>query len=503
MKNRIILIALAGIFVFASCEKAEKQSVIEDIDGQPVLYAKLPQKSAAVAPSSKTALADDWSVSWIAGDRLTVFNAGAGESTYSDNCRFLLSGTPSAGKFVKDESESSKALIDGKDSYDWFVCCPWMQYGSKPGVTKGYTVAVTPQQVGYNSSNHIAGFDIMAGKALGVAAGTAPSVALHHLGTLLKFTITNKTGEAAAITGLKLDATAGGTYITGSFTLDWGDASHEPALDPSQMGSSKAYTSTLTVVKNTGTAESPSYVTTDETIANGESVDLYMVVAPFTIPAAGKIILTIYGSLGELELSKTMPAAISFEAGKYNTANLDYTKPEQSQEYVVFTETFAVNSVKTADIPSYQKAGLSTAVAAHKDDYTYSVNGNASIQASTAATYIASNYAACGVEPAYVRLPATTNDSFLAISNITVEANTGYTFEYNKVKGGGTSKTMFGWRQHGTSAWNYLNETTGEGTISQDFTTGEFTTIDIMVKSPSEGSHTPYTSVDYFRLIRK
>lgn len=480
MKKTLILVCTAIIALLSlySCDK----------------NAQMDQKTSAPAPAlyaydatSKTTLGTDWSVSWDSADALTVFNAAAGSTTYSDNCRFLIDGTPSDGKFIKDASQTDKSLIDGESSYDWYACSPWMEFGANPGGTKGYTINRTPIQDGYNSTAHITASDIMAGTAFGVADGTTPSIALHHVGALMKFTVTNNTGEDAEITGLTLDATAGGSYITGSFTLNWGDSSTKPTLDATQMGSAKAYTCALSVTNATA-------------IANGASVDLYMVVAPFTIPAGEKIKLTISGSLGDIEMEKTMASAISFAAGTYNTANLSYTKPE----YVVFTETFGANSVATANVPSYGKAGLTTAVASHAADYAYSVNGNASIQASTAAANIAANYSECGISPAYVRLPATSANSFICIKNITVDANTTYIFRYNKVKGGGVSTTKFGWRDNSVSAWTYVNETTEEGTISQEFTTGDFTKIDIMVQSPSEGgAHTPYTSVDLFKLIKK
>ena len=489
--KRITIIFCTVVALLSSCNKTDIPAPSNE-GPAPAIFA--------YEASTKTQLGSDWSVSWTEKDNLSVFNVAAGGSAFSDNCKFVIDGTPADGKFIKDASETGKSLVSGESAYDWYACYPWMQYGKKPGETTGYTVALKPRQVGYNSNNHIAGYDLMAGTAFGVADGTAPSIALHHVCTLFKFTVTNNTGEAAAITGLKLDASSGSSYITGSFTMNWGDTSTYPSLDPSQMGSSKAYTCDLSVVKNVGTEEAPSYEPIDQTIANGASVDLYMVVAPFTIPAGSKIKLTISGSAGTCELEKTMSSAITFEAGAYNTASLSYTKPE----YVVFTETFAANSVATANVPSYGKAGLTTAVAAHAADYAYSVFGNASIQASTSAANIAARYPDCGITPAYVRLPATVNDSWMCISNITVEANTAYTFKYNKVKGSGASSTTFGWRANGSDTWNYVNETTEEGLISQDFTTGSETKIDIMVKSTKEGgTHSPYTSVDNFKLIRK
>lgn len=105
---------------------------------------------------------------------------------------------------IKDASESTKKLISGKDSYDWYACSPWMQYGANPSGTKGYTVNRTPRQMGYGSTAHLSESDIVAGKALAVPSGTAPELKLYHVCTLLKFTVVNNTGSSVAITSLTL-----------------------------------------------------------------------------------------------------------------------------------------------------------------------------------------------------------------------------------------------------------------------------------------------------------
>ena len=493
MKKTIFLICSATIALLSvySCEKNQ----------QPEQKTKAPAATLfAYDVNTKTTLDADFRVSWDNSDNLTVFNAAAGSSTYSDNCRFLIDGTPSDGKFIKDPSETTKNLIDGESSYDWYACSPYMPYGSKPGVTKGYTIALAPTQNGNNSNAHVTTNDIMAGTAFGVADGSAPSIGLHHVGALMKFTVTNNSGGPATITGLTLDATAGGTYITGSFTMNWGDALTPPSLDPSQMGYAKSYTCALSV-------------SNAEAIANGASVDLYMVVAPFTIPAGEKIKLTITGSQGSVELEKTMGSAISFNAGTYNTTSLSYAPAE----YTIFTETFGANTVTTASVPSYGKAGLTTAVASHASNYSYSVTGNSSFAVvTTNAAKI--NYTAYGdyVEGAAAKLPATSataQNSAIYISGITVEPNTTYIFKYNKSKGTlqGSGEydttTQFRWRVNGDANWTDINPTTAVGTISQEFTTGpETMTIDLGVEATDRnpaGTITYYPALDLFKLIKK
>lgn len=502
MKKTTLLFMAAAIVLSASCAKQDLNQTSSSIP-----LASL----FAFDANSKTILNSDWTVDWNEGDNLTVFNAEAGSTAYSDNCRFLIDGTPSDGKFVKDPKQSSTSLVSGKSAYDWYVCYPWMEFGAKPDATKGYTVATTPQQIGYNSTSHLAGFDLMAGKAYNVAEGTTPSVALHHVCALLKFTVTNNTGEDTPITGLTLDATQGGTYITGSFTMNWGANGENPCLDPTQMGSSKAYTSSLTIKKNTGTEEEPVYVPMDENVANGASVDIYMVVAPFTVASGKTIKLTISGGLGDIVLEKKMTKDITFAAGTYSTANLSYSKPE----YIVFTETFGANTVAKEKVPEYNKSGLTTRIPEHAENYVYSVTGNASFAMSNTTNGRINNpdwiSYLDGAAVKIVATSATTGNSAVYIKGITVEKNTTYIFKYNKTRGKinnteFTTHTLFKYRDASTEPWNTVNETTDAGEIVQEFTTGDYTTLDLGVEATDRigtGTVNYYPAVDLFRLIKK
>ena len=500
MKNAFYIMIMAALVAAVSCQKTEILPS-EKEESQVVLYAN--------ETSSKTLLSADFKVSWRDGDNLTVFNAEAGSSTYSDNCGFTITD-PVNGKFVKDADD--KNLVSGASSYNWYVCYPYMQYASTPGGTKGYTVALAPKQVGYGNNNHVAANDILAGKALAVADGTAPNVRLHHVGTLLKFTVVNNSGKASTITGLSLNASEGGTYIAGSFSMNWGDELVAPALDATQMGSAKSYTCALEIVQNNGTDEVPDYQPIETTVENGESVDLYMVVAPFTIPAGKSIKLTVSGSAGTATLTKTFASEAKFAAGTYNTATLPYEPVN-----VVFTETFGANTVKTENISKYNKAGLTTANEADKADYSYSVTGNASIAAgSTDAGKINNpNYYGTVIEGAAVKLPAgsaTKANSALFISKITVKPHTTYIFKYNKSKGSlsGTGEynttTVFKFRQNGTTSWTLVNSTTEVGTITQEFTTGDYTSLDLGVEATDRnpaGTITYYPALDLYQLIEK
>lgn len=449
--------------------------------------------SAIADNRTKTVLNDDWTVSWCAGDGMSVFNAGAGEkASFSSNCRFLISDVAS-GKFVKDASETSKSLVEGKDVYDWYACSPWMQYGAAPFGTKGYTINRSPQQVGYGSAAHVSESDIMAGKSMSVPSGQAPVLKLNHVCALMKFTVVNNSGSAATINGLTLDATAGGSYITGSFTMDWGDdASELPRLDASKMGSAKAYTCALSVVENVGTESAPEYSAITKTVADGEAVDLYMVVAPFSIPAGGSLKLEISGSEGICTLEKTMSGDISFGAGSYNTATISYSKPEK----ILFTENFGTKAVGAPNINQslYDKSGLSTLYPDDAANYSYGVGENASLQTA------AYTYTVQTTSGAYVRFPKA--NSMLAIKGIALHGSTSLKFLYRK-DSANECITVLSYKFSDASSWTEVGSSAATGVITHEFAieNPEGKTIDIQVKNISQVTELKWPTVDDWRLI--
>ncbi len=506
MKTYFVEILAAALTAasFASCadslntdSRSDGNAVPSDARAGFELFASVPDGfssfasggvSGTASADTKTVLNTDWSVSWSETDAMSVFNAGAGESEYSDNCRFLISDVAS-GKFVKDASETSKSLIGEKEAYDWYACSPWMQYGANPSGTKGYTVNRAPQQVGYGSTSHISESDIMAGKTLAVSSGEPPVLKLNHVCALMKFTVVNNSGAAAAITGLTLDAAAGGSYITGSFTMDWGaDDSELPHLDASVMGSAKAYTCALGIVGNVGTESAPSYSAITETVAVGESVDLYMVVAPFSIPAGGVLSLEISGSEGTCTLEKTMSKSISFTAGSYNTATVSYSNPEK----VLFSENFGTKSIATASVANYDKSGLTTLFSEDSEGYSYAVANNASFQ--TAA------YEGQTTSGAYLRFPK--KSALLAIKGISLHGATSLSFSYRK-DSENECTTVLSWKFSDATSWAVLDSSAETGIITHEFTIAnpDGKTIDLRVQNTSDVKDSKYPALDDWKLV--
>lgn len=282
---------------------------------------------------TRTTLNSDWSVSWINGDALTVFNGANGE--FSKSVKFNINGEPSNGLFKADETQSIN-LLSGREAYDWYVCYPYLKYASNPAGTKGYTISREPKQVGYYSRAHISVDDLMAGKALNVEDGVIPNIPLYHVGALHKITIKNECGVATPITEVIFDASESGTYITGSYTMIYGDASTTPSLDlnPSTMGT-KSYTSTVKIVNKDKTPIST-------VVPVGESIHVYFVTAPFTMSAGKKIVITIKGGEGDIVIEKPFNRDVTFEAGTYNTTTISYreqrTFPPSSESSIVQVE---------------------------------------------------------------------------------------------------------------------------------------------------------------------
>lgn len=485
-KNFIFFIVALVAFLQVSCVKGYNDAGGNEKGNGKETETETEQEEVyllAYETSNRTAIGDDWTVNWTSGDKLSVFNAVAGSNEYSENCKFGIDNEVyvEGSKVCRFKLETGS--LKSGDACDWYVCSPYLSTASNPGSTKGYTVPVSPVQNGYGSKGHISDYDIMVGTAKNLPKGENPSIALHHVCTVMKFHITNASGSSTPITGITLDASDAGTYITGSFSMDY----ETPALTQT-MGSSKSYSCDLKV-NNAGT------------VANGDAVDLYMVIAPFSMDAGKKIKLVINGGKGECIAEKTIGGSgITFGKGTYNNANLNYVPN------IVFAETFGTETIPTGSISSY-----------NHDELEFTVTGNASIASTSDEKTKVNNPDwkdfLSGAVVKIVATKETSANSAMYVKGITVEPNTTYIFQYNKSKGkifGGSTidtKTKFKYRENGTSSWISINETSDAGTVTQEFTTGNYTKLDIGVEATdrlnSGTTYAYYPAVDLFKLIKK
>lgn len=305
MKNKSILWAAAVMVLAAGCQKGLEDNEIPSAEGETsevVLSVSLPETKTTLLPDQ------GYKVMWNKNDQIAVFNAPSGTDDYSGNLHFFID-EEATGRFTPGQDVT--VPFEEGVNYDWYVCSPWRATNgaaeliTPKGQSKddGYFPIGAQTQTGYNNSVHIAGADIMVGKALDTRT---PEVALKHLGVLHKFTVTNSSDKPTVIKKLTFDG--GANILFGTFWIDL--TADEPAIDITKANGK--FTSRALTVKE-GTE-----------LPVGESADFYVMTAPFTLNNGETFKVTIETSTGTQVIEKTATADIDFKAGTYNTAGLVY-----------------------------------------------------------------------------------------------------------------------------------------------------------------------------------
>lgn len=296
----------------------------EPIVEEPAEPAKL--VLCATLPETRTILNEDYSLDWAKNDVMAVFNAPTGTEDYSGNLKFEIDEN-AEGKF--SPAEGVEVPFEDGVNYDWFVLYPYratqgnVELTTPKGQSKedGYFPIGAQTQTGYNNATHVSGTDLMVGK---VANTREPSVTLKHLAVLHKFTVTNSSDKPTTITKLSLNG--GENKIFGTFWIDL--TADEPAIDI-EKANATFNERALTVKEGTE-------------LAVGESADFYMVTAPFTLNTGETLKMTIETSTGKQTIEKTAESDITFAAGTYNTASLEYDYVVTYADHL-FSDTFESN----------------------------------------------------------------------------------------------------------------------------------------------------------------
>lgn len=265
----------------------------EEIQSAPEVE-KVPYTIYADAADTKTEN-DGLSTVWVEGDALNVFHAPAGTAEYGDNSMFTLSDAE-AGKFVTEELKGELAEVN-----DWYVLYPYNKYVTTPAATdKGYInvgskTAIT--QYGYGTMAHLSGLNCpLYGVAKGVSDETIPALVMNHLTSVVKVEVTNNTGADAVVSNVVFTAPE---EICGTFYVDFtGEA-------PGYVGSGADYVSNSAAVNVSGA----------ETLAAGQTADVYVVIKPFTAKAGSELKLSVNGS----EETKTLDTDVVFAPGCIKT----------------------------------------------------------------------------------------------------------------------------------------------------------------------------------------
>lgn len=319
-KNLLFLVACAAFVSAVSCNKNEE--VIDDNSNEEVgvLIAEVPF-------STKTATSSDFKVNWTAGDALAVYTWPSGTELPSDAgvwrssepvvfttsegsgnlCKFSLASADVENTLAElpyeDRLSAFKARFAKGENLEWGVIYPGrMANGSRPGmgiVVFGDEQHVDCSQKGNNNTDHLAQQDVLYGRA---SKTLTPVVKMHHVGTMMEYTIRN-TGETPfVVNAIKIKVTS--AVIGGQFRYNV----MEGKID-----------SDMTQIH-----ECPLYVSEGESIPVGGEAKFYQILAPFTLDEGKTAQITVSTDKGMYTKTITAEGSIiSFISGQRSIVDVD------------------------------------------------------------------------------------------------------------------------------------------------------------------------------------
>lgn len=294
MRRFIILVMTLAMaaFAFNNCAYPdwEPQAPSEDTGNVDPVTPTDPSKAFSVVASiaeTKTVSSETGTITWESGDKINVFHAVSGETTYhSDNAATV--DDIAKGLF---KGTLSKGLKKGY-AYDWYMFYPYTKdltvLGNTASVTIGSGASAFQTQAGNDSKTHVSG-DAMPlyGTAMGVEEGKTPVAELQHLSSVLEINVINGVTPVLTVSEVKVTVAEA---IVGSFTMDF----VERTLTAVQGASSN--TATLKVTDGTG-------------LEKGQSAKFYMLVKPGIITPADGLKISVNGVEKDVELTENIVLA--------------------------------------------------------------------------------------------------------------------------------------------------------------------------------------------------
>ena len=286
--------AMAAIFALTSCNKeiSNPDEIIKD---------GIPFEISAASADTKTSN-NGLSTNWVAGDKLNLFHAEAGSTTYTSDGSFSISKEDLESKTFKGTLASEL----GEGNYDWYALYPYNQNVSTPANTgtKGYvTVGGTSQtQEGNSSTAHLCDKVCpLYGVAKSVASSATPGITMNHLTSIIEVNVTNNSGADLTVSNVSFTGTED---IVGTYYIDF---TGETVAYTSSGANYVSKTASLTV--NNGTA-----------IANKGSATFYIAIKPFKADSGKTLTVSVNGYDKEINLTKD----VTFTAGLIKTINFNY-----------------------------------------------------------------------------------------------------------------------------------------------------------------------------------
>ena len=243
---------------------------------------------------------DGVSTKWESTDKINVFFAEAGQTSYTNAGQFTSTGTGSSVAFTGTVGELN-------DYNDWFAFYPYKLGITTPNNTSTYFTTVGGDQTWGSSATataHLCGEKFpVCGRAMNVAKATKPTIEMYPAMSVVKVHVTNNSG--AALTVNSVTFTTADYAINGSFYIAFNGSAPVFTEKSGSVGKS----STLTVQGG-------------RTIAALGTEDFYIGVVPFTAASGKKLTVTVNGYSKELTLS----SEAVFAPGKVKTLNFNYNE---------------------------------------------------------------------------------------------------------------------------------------------------------------------------------
>ena len=323
MKTRIFAfgaLAVAAAALFSCAKEVElnqETSYVEESTG-------IPFEISVSSVDTKT-VNSGYSTTWAATDKINLFHAEAGSTSYVNDGQFSASGAGSSVSFSGTLGGELTAA-----NYDWYAIYPYTATNVTPAntsttgyVTIGSAYNGYQTQTGNNSKAHLAGPNYpLIGKVTSVAKETQPSITMSQLTSVVAVEVTNGTSQAIVVKDI---AFTGTEPIVGDFSVKF---TGSPVVF-TQRGA--GYVSNVANL----------HVDSGSSIAAGGKATFYIAIKPFTASAGSKITMTVDANNGRQSVtSSALAAAFSFQAGQIHKVSFTYNKAVVSTASEAFTTGF-------------------------------------------------------------------------------------------------------------------------------------------------------------------
>jgi len=290
-----ILCAIAAISTLFSCEKAEapKNGLFEITVG---------------SDETKTNYIAGTAIHWNIGDKISLFHAVSGSSSYVNDGAFTATADDAVTTFTGVLSETLTA-----SRYDWYAVYPYLAETTGPDWVKGVIIGNEPggvqRQSVYGDKAHLTGdYFPLYGNRTNIAKESKPYIGMRQIASVAKIIVTNNSENTLQVNRVDLKGSDyDGTTLCGIFSV--------------------RTTGTL-YISSTESGDAAVEIVSPADLAPGQSATVYVGLKPFTVDAGETVTIKVYTNMGNQ--SKTcdpLASAFTFVPGEIHTFNFSLTNP--------------------------------------------------------------------------------------------------------------------------------------------------------------------------------